>query len=153
MQKPDADPLPDIDDTQDGGVGASYSTPSVAALFPSALGDNAPKYTAAAFILLCFLCFGPRGIAMAVIVLGALRVTLRPISAAGSGSGSTSGKAACDHILLSPFTSLSCLARPSTHAVGSTAFSLFLAGGGGAARGSNIRTLSDLPKSNQGGGG
>ena len=102
MQKPDADPLPDIDDTQDGVLGASYSAPSVSAPLSSALGENAAKYSAVAFVLLCFLCFGPRGIAMAIIVLGALRLTLRPISTGSGSSGSGgSGSSGSNGILAS----------------------------------------------------
>jgi hypothetical protein len=153
MQKPDADPLPDIDDTQDGVLGASYSTPSVSAPLSSALGENAAKYSAVAFVLLCFLCFGPRGIAMAIIVLGALRLTLRPISmgsgSSSSGSGGSNGILASTlspshfYIFVFPWRVL-----PAQRCLSL----LILAAGGGAARGSNIRTLSDLPKSNQGGG-
>jgi hypothetical protein len=87
MQKPDGNPLPDIDDAQDGGL-SSYSAPSATTSLSTAVGDNAPKCAAAAFVLLCFLAFGPRGLALALIVLAALRVTLGPVSGAlGSRSG------------------------------------------------------------------
>jgi hypothetical protein len=89
MPKADGSALPDIDDAQDGAVG-SYASPS-ASLLPSAVTDNAPKCLAAAFILLCFLCFGPRGIAMAAIVLAALRVTLAPVSSTSASRSSSTG--------------------------------------------------------------
>ncbi len=93
MQKPDGNPLPDIDDAQDGGM-SSYSAPSAAASLSSAVGDNAPKCAAAAFVLLSFLAFGPRGLALALIVLAALRLTLGPVAGTAS-SGSRSGTGAC----------------------------------------------------------
>jgi hypothetical protein len=105
MQKPDGDPLPDIDDAQDGGAG-SYSASSAAASLSTAIGDNAPKCLAAAFVLLCFLCFGPRGIAMALIVLAALRVTLGPISSGGAATA-RSGSAGPHPIMLPFFTIVS----------------------------------------------
>ncbi len=89
MQKPDGDHLPDIDDVQDAG--ASYTPSTAATSLSSAVGDNAPKLFVAAFVLLCFLCFGPRGIAMALIVLAALRITLGPVSSAASSFGSSMG--------------------------------------------------------------
>jgi hypothetical protein len=93
MQKPEGNHLPDIDDTQDGGVG-SYNASTAATSLSSAVGDNAPKLFAAAFVLLCFLCFGPRGIAMALIVLAALRITIGPVSSVVGGASSSMGASA-----------------------------------------------------------
>ena len=144
MQKPEGNPLPEIDEAQDA-VEGSYRSPSMAASLSSAVGDNAPKCVAAAFVLLCFFCFGPRGIAMALIVLAALRVTLGPVSSGGNSRGSSAGTCAarCSPFSCGLFCFLSSLNPPPP---------LPTPGGGGAARGSNIRAFSDLPKSNQGGG-
>jgi hypothetical protein len=90
MQQPDGKHLPDIDDVPDGGVG-SYNASTAATSISSAVADNAPKMFAAAFILLCFICFGPRGIAMALIVLAALRITLGPVSSATGINGNSAG--------------------------------------------------------------
>ena len=93
MQKPDGEPLPDIDDAQDGGVG-SYTASAAATSISSAVADNAPRLFAAALVLLCFACFGPRGIAMALIVLAALRITLGPISSGSNNGGNSMGESA-----------------------------------------------------------
>jgi hypothetical protein len=93
MPKADGNPLPDIDDVQDGGE-TSY-TPTAASSFSGTVGINSTRLLIAAFIFLCFLFFGPQGIAMAVIVLAALRLTLGPISSGASSrssSSSSSGK-------------------------------------------------------------